>query len=138
MDILAESIAAMEADLMPEERAKADAPTKPAVATVAEVFDRLAADFDPARAEGTDLIVQFALTGDEGGTWVLTIRDRALSVDTASEERDDVTLTIRAAAADYLRVVNGDLSGVDAFTTQRLTIDGDLDQAAALGALGLM
>lgn len=138
VDILADSIAAMEADLLPAEQAKAAGPARPVAASVAEVFDRMVTTFDPARATGVDLVVQFALSGDDGGVWVVRIADGTLGVERVDALEADVNLTIRAEAADYLRVVNGELSGVDAFTTQRLSIDGDLNEAAALGSLGLM
>ena len=35
-------------------------------------------------------------------------------------------------------IVNGELSGPDAFTAARLVLDGDLNQAAGLATLGLM
>lgn len=143
VDILVESIAAMEAEMMPRERAFAPKPESERVASAAEFFDKMADKFDPARAEGVDIVVQFALTGDAGGTWVVTVRDGTIdvaAVDTATSgtETHGAEVTIRATAADYVKIANGDLSGADAFTTQRLAIDGDLGRAAALGQLGLM
>ena len=137
VDILAESIAAMEADILPRERARRGTPRE-AVASVADAFARIVSRFDPAKADGTDLTVQFALTGPGGGNWVVTIRDRVLNIDQPADEVGDATVTIRASAADYLQMVNGELSGGEAFSTQRLVVDGDLSQAARLAELGLM
>jgi 4-aminobutyrate--pyruvate transaminase len=134
--ILAESIAAMEADILVAERAKAAARARRRVDSVDALFAAMPERFDPERAEGVDVVVQYALTGDGGGTWVVTIRDGALTIDNV--ERSDAVVTIRAVADDYLRIVNGDLSGAEAFSTRKLTIDGDLVQAAKLAELGLM
>jgi adenosylmethionine-8-amino-7-oxononanoate aminotransferase len=138
VDILAESIAAMEADLLPAERNRHTKAPEDRVGSPEELFARMPAQFDPARAVGLDLVVQFALTGDGGGRWLVTIRDGTLSVEAIAAERPDATVTIRASADDYLRIANGDLGGADAFSTQRLTVDGDLAQAAALSSIGLM
>jgi adenosylmethionine-8-amino-7-oxononanoate aminotransferase/putative sterol carrier protein len=138
VEILAESIAAMEAEMLPAERARAEARAARRASSAAEVFEAMAARFDPAKAAGTDLVVQFVLDGEGGGIWVLTVRDGALGIEAVAAERDDVQATIRAGAADYVRIANGELSGADAFSTQRLRVEGDLTAAAQLAALGLM
>jgi adenosylmethionine-8-amino-7-oxononanoate aminotransferase/putative sterol carrier protein len=138
VDILAESIAAMEADLLPAERARAVKQAAKRVASLEELFAAMPARLDPAEAAGVDLVVQFALGGDGGGTWLVTVRDSALSVEQLDAERADAPVTIRADAADYLKIANGELSGAEAFSAQRLTVDGDLGRAAELATLGLM
>jgi adenosylmethionine-8-amino-7-oxononanoate aminotransferase/putative sterol carrier protein len=138
VDILAESIAAMEADMLPAERARAESRAAHRVATAAEVFDAMAARFDPAKAAGVDLCVQFVLGGEGGGVWLVTVRGGDLSVERCDGERPGAAATIRADAADYVRIANGELSGADAFSTQRLTVDGDLSAAATLASLGLL
>lgn len=128
----------MEADILTAERAKAAARAQRRVDSVEALFAAIPERFDPARVDGVDLVVQFALTGDGGGTWVVTIRDGALTVDKANVERADAAVTMRAAADDYLRIANGEMPGAEAFSTQKLSVDGDLAQAAKLAELGLM
>ncbi len=135
--ILAESIAAMEADVLARERARAARLAARRVDSVEQLFAAMASRFDPAKAAGVELVVQYALTGEHGGTWILAVRDGALTIDTAPAERADATVTIRADAASYLQIANGDLSGAEAFNTRRLVIDGDLAQMAVLAELGL-
>jgi putrescine aminotransferase len=147
VEILAASIEAMESDVLAAERERATRLAGRHAGSVDEVFDAMAKRFDPAKAEGVDLVVQFVLDGDGGGggdggngggAWIVTIRDQALVVERAPTERPDASVTIRASAADYLRIANGELSGAEAFSTERLAIDGDLAQAAKLAELGLM
>jgi putative sterol carrier protein len=66
------------------------------------------------------------------------VTESVLEVERLEGEGGDARCTIRATAEDYLRIVNGELSGPDAFTAQKLALDGDLNQAAALATLGLM
>ena len=82
--------------------------------------------------------MQFALGGPGGGVWTVRVVERVLAVERLAAERDAARCTIRATAEDYLRIVNGELSGPDAFTGGQLVLDGDLNQAAALATLGLM
>jgi len=51
---------------------------------------------------------------------------------------DTVAATIRAEAADFVRIVNGELSGADAFISEKLAVDGDLNAAAQLMSLGIL
>lgn len=138
VEILAASIAAMEADVLGAEHARATRLAGRRAGSANEVFEAMAGRFDPAGAEGMDLVVQFVLGGEGGGVWIVTIRNQALAVEHASAERPGVSVTIRAAVRDYLLIANGELSGAEAFSTERLAVEGDLAQAAKLAELGLM
>src|SRR5262249_10929601 len=105
--------------------------------SIEDMFAKMRSRFDPVKAAGVDLVVQYALTGPSGGTWILAIRDGALSIDPAAAERTDVAATIRADATSYLQIANGELSGAEAFRTGRLVIDGDLARIVKLAELGL-
>ena len=50
----------------------------------------------------------------------------------------DAAATVCASAADFTKIVNGELSGADAFISQQLAVEGDLDAAASLMALGIL
>jgi adenosylmethionine-8-amino-7-oxononanoate aminotransferase/putative sterol carrier protein len=137
VEILAASIEAMERELMPRERAR-EARSGPAVASVREFFDlSLAERVDSDALAGDDLVVQFSLSGDGGGTWTLEITEGQLKVTPAAGDLEPGT-TIRCTAADFVRLVNGELSGAEAFSAQKLTVDGDLNAAARLMTLGIM
>lgn len=136
IDILAASIEAMEADLLPAEQTRTQS-LAVKHATPAEVFDAIRARFDPSAAHDVEVDVCFALAGPGGGWWHLTIAGGVLRLEVCDEE-PAAAATIRAAASDYVAIANGDLSGAEAFSTQQLTVDGDLGQAASLAQLGLM
>ncbi len=136
VDVLAASIEAMEADLMPGERARSQR-VGPRHASATAIFDGMPDRFDPATAEGVALDVCFALSGEGGGFWSVRVADAVLDV-ARHDEEPSASATIRASAADYVRIINGELSGAEAFTTQQLVVDGDLGQAATLAQLGLM
>lgn len=139
VEILADSIEAMERELMPAERTRTAAAAADPVDSARDFFERVL----PKRLESTDTkdldpTVQFALTGDDGGTWLLTVGHGSSTVDELDAESADATITLRSSAADYLRIANAELSVVDAFSAQRMAIEGDMGKAAALATLGLM
>jgi adenosylmethionine-8-amino-7-oxononanoate aminotransferase len=138
VSILVESVTEMERRLLPGERARARRFAH-RYGSAQEVFDRMAGRFDPEVAGDADLVVAFDLDGDDGGVWTVTIRDGALTLTGPADGPDgEPAVTIRAAAADYVRIANGDLDGAEAFSTQRLAVDGDLTAAVLLSQLGLM
>lgn len=135
--ILAESIEAMEADILARERSR---PVRPAVhvESAAEFFgDVLPSRVGDAGDKGIEVSVAFALAGEGGGTWVLMASAQGVEI----EERDPgdtVAATIRAQADDFVKIVNGELSGADAFISEKLAVDGDLNAAAQLMSLGIL
>jgi putative sterol carrier protein len=138
VEILAESIEAMEAAVMPAERARADRPTV-RVDGPAHFFDEvLPAKVDPGAAVGLDLAVQFVLAGEGGGTWLLEVHDGSVKTSALDEPTAEADATVRASAEDFTKIVNGELAGADAFISQQLAVDGDLDAAASLMVLGVL
>ncbi len=138
VEILADSIEAMEAAVMPGERARADRPVLHAEGP-AQFFDEvLPAKVDPTAAVGLDLDVQFVLSGEGGGTWILEVHDGSVNTRSLDEPISDAAATIRASAEDFTKIVNGKLAGADAFISQQLAVDGDLDAAASLMVLGVL
>ncbi len=136
VEILAESIAAMEAELLPGERARTERRGK-RLASADAVFASIQERFEPQRAAGIDLDVGFVLSGEGGGNWLLGIHDGNLTVERLDDE-PVAAVTIRSSADDYVRIANGELNGAEAFSTKRLAVDGDLALAATLAELGLM
>ncbi len=138
VEVLADAIEAMEAEVMPRERARASAPALH-VADASEFFDEaLPTRVDHDAATDLDLVVQFVLEGEGGGVWLLEARDGKVTVTRRGEPSGEAAATIRATASDFTKIVNGELSGADAFISQQLAVDGDLDAAAGLMALGIL
>ncbi len=96
VEILGESIEAMEAAVMPGERARASRPAVH-VADAAEFFGEvLPANVDRRAATGIDLVVQFVLAGDGGGIWLLEVHDGEVTITARAEPSTDAAATVRA------------------------------------------
>ena len=100
---------------------------------VEELFDQMAGRFDPDAWGGSDAVLEFNITGDGGGTWTANIADGQLSVSEGGA--DDPTMSLTCTAEDFVKIANGELSGVNAFMMGKLKIDGDMSMAMKLQQL---
>ena len=99
----------------------------PRVTSAQELFDHLPEAFVPEEAHGVNAVVQFELTGAGGGDWHAQIADGQVNVRPGRAENPAVTLT--AAAADYLAIINGDQTALGAFMAGKIKIAGDASLA---------
>lgn len=97
----------------------------PRVTSAKDIFDNMPSVFVPEAAKGMNAVVQFELTGAGGGDWNATIKDGTLAV--AQGRAASPTVTLTASAADYLAIVNGDLSAMKAYMGGRVKVKGDLN-----------
>ena len=92
--------------------------------TVATVFDGLPQAFQADKAVGVEVVFQFRISGPGGGDWFAAIKDGACTVNRGSHEKP--TTTIKMADGDFLNLMSGKLPALQAFTSGKLKIEGDL------------
>jgi putative sterol carrier protein len=98
--------------------------------TVQELMDRMPKAFMPEKAEGVDTVIQYHLTGEEGGNWIITIKDGKCTVEPG--EADNPKMTLTADAQDYKDVITGKTNAMQAFMQGKLKLAGDLNMAMKL------
>jgi putative sterol carrier protein len=86
--------------------------------------------FMPDRAAGVDAVIQYHLTGDEGGDWIITIKDGACKVAEGVAENPKMTLT--ADGREFADILLGKMDGMAAFMQGKLLLKGDLNLAMKL------
>jgi putative sterol carrier protein len=86
--------------------------------------------FRPEAAEGVDAVIQYHLTGEEGGDWIITIREGKCTV--APGNADAPKMTMTADAQDFKDVLLGRANGMQYFMQGRLKLAGDLNLAMKL------
>jgi putative sterol carrier protein len=102
-----------------EEEATAGAP-----ATVQAVFDAMPGAFQPQAAAGVDVVFQFTISGPGGGDWYAAIKDGECAVQPGLHEKP--TTTLRMSDDDFLKYVGGQLPAMQAYSSGKLKIEGDL------------
>ena len=92
--------------------------------TAAKIFAEMPNAFQADAAGGVDVVFQYDIKGDGGGSWNVTIVDATCTV--AEGKHDAPTTTIKMGTADFLDLISGKLNAMKAFTTGKLKIGGDV------------
>jgi len=98
--------------------------------TVKEMVFNHEKAFQPDVAEGVDAVIQYKLTGEEAGDYIITIKDGKCTVTEGVAENP--TMTLNADARDLGDVLLGKANGMQYFMKGRLQLSGDLNLAMKL------
>lgn len=86
--------------------------------------------FKPEVAEGVDAVIQYRLTGEEAGDYIITIKEGKCTV--AEGIAESPTMTMSADAKDFGDVLLGKANGMQYFMQGKLKLSGDLNLAMKL------
>lgn len=98
--------------------------------TIEELMNRMPKAFLPDKAGDVAAVIQYHLTGEEAGDWVVTIGDGKCEVERGTTE--NVTMTLRADSQDYKDIILGKLDPMTAFMQQKVKLTGNLNMALGL------
>jgi putative sterol carrier protein len=98
--------------------------------TVKELIFNHEKAFMPDKAAGLDAVIQYHLTGDEGGDYIITIKDDKCSV--AEGTAEDPVMTLTADGRYFGDVLLGKVDGMKGFMEGKLQLAGDLNLAMKL------
>ena len=106
------------------------------VKTPKDFFEKILPErFNPEKAEGVDVIVNINISGDNGGKWIIIIKNQLLEIKKGIHNCPTLSLTIKEK--DYLDIINGKLSGEKAFFSGKLKLKGNITQALRLKDAGI-
>ncbi len=86
--------------------------------------------FLPEVAGDLDAVIQYCLTGEEAGDYIITIKDGQCKVAEGLAHNPTVTLT--ADGRDFADVLMGRANGMQYFMTGKIKLAGDLNMAMKL------
>jgi putative sterol carrier protein len=95
--------------------------------TIPELMDSIPRYFVSEKASGIDAVIQFHLTGNQGGDWIVTIQNKSCQVNKGVAEEPNLTLT--AEAQDCLDILSGKLDGLRAYMAGKLKVKGNMGLA---------
>ena len=98
--------------------------------TVRELVFNHEKAFRPEKAAGTEAVIQYHLTGEEGGDYIITLKDDACHVEEGVA--DDPTMTLTADGRYFSNVLLGKEDGMKGFMKGKLQLAGDLNLAMKL------
>ncbi len=108
----------------PETAAPAGDGAAVAAPTVAGIFANMQRSFRADKAAGVNVVFQFHITGEGGGDWQAEIKDGACRIEAGKHTAPTTTITM--AAGDFLEMMGGKLSAMQAYTAGKIKIGGDL------------
>jgi len=90
-----------------------------------QVFDGMAAAFNPAKAGGQSATVEFDIDTPQGvERYALEVADGTCTVHHGGAESPRTT--IKARLVDFLKLITNNLNPMQAFMTGKLKVEGDL------------
>ncbi|UCB50081.1 MAG: SDR family NAD(P)-dependent oxidoreductase [Deltaproteobacteria bacterium] len=92
--------------------------------TVKTIFDRLPEAFQADKAAGVDVVFQFKISGPDGGDWYARVKDGTCEVNEGVHESP--TTTIIMSDSDFVGLIEGTVNAMQAYTSGKLKIEGDL------------
>ncbi len=100
---------------------------------VQAVFENMANNFNAEAAAGVDVVFQYDISGEGGGDWHCVVKDGTCRIEAGLH--DSPTTTLKMAAGDFLDLMSGKLPAMQAYTSGKLKIGGDLMKSQLLEKL---
>ncbi len=94
------------------------------ISSPAAVFDAMPKAFNADAAKGVDVIFQYHISGDGGGDWNCVIKDGSCNISAGIHGKPICTLKI--SDTDFVDMINGVLPAMQAYTSGKLKIEGDI------------
>jgi NAD(P)-dependent dehydrogenase (short-subunit alcohol dehydrogenase family)/acyl dehydratase/putative sterol carrier protein len=103
------------------------------ITSVSDVFDAMPDSFVADAAAGVEVVFQYNITGKGGGDWFCDIKDGACTIESGFHEKP--TCTLKMESGDFLDLMNGKLPAMQAYTSGKLKIEGDIMKSQLLEKL---
>ena len=103
------------------------------LSSVKTVFENMPKVFNADAASGMDVTFQFSLSGEGGSDWYAEVKGGTCKVQAGIYSNP--TSTIKMDAADFLDMIGGTLSAMQAFMSGKLKVEGDIMKAQLIGKL---
>ena len=94
------------------------------LASAAEIFAAMPDAFNPDAAKGVDVVFQYHISGPDGGDWSCTVKDATCTIHQGTHEKP--TCTLKIGASDFVDMIGGALPAMQAYTSGKLKIEGDV------------
>ena len=95
-----------------------------ALASVPAIFEAMPDAFVPEAAGGVNVVFQYNISGKGGGDWYCAITDSTCTVESGTHDKP--TCTLKIADTDFIDMMNGRLVPMQAYTSGKLKIEGDI------------
>lgn len=94
------------------------------MADTASIYSAMISRFKPEKAQGVDAVIQFDLSGENGGQFWVKVVDGTVTAGSGTSENPKIT--IRSTLDTWMDVANGKTNVVNAFMMGKLKVQGDM------------
>jgi len=91
---------------------------------IKSIFPEMVERLIPEKAEGVNVVIQFDLSGDNGGQYWVKIEDG--NAESGEGTADNPSMTLNASADDWYAVSTGQMNAMQAFMSGKIKIQGDM------------
>ncbi|RPH47958.1 MAG: SDR family NAD(P)-dependent oxidoreductase [Desulfobacteraceae bacterium] len=120
--------------IAPPDTGKKDAgEQKGAGPDVKGIFGKMTEAFNASAAKDVDAVFQYVISGSGGGNWYVTVKDSKCTVTEGMAEKP--TCTLKISDGDFVELITGKLNPMQAFTSGKLKIEGDIMKSQLIGKL---
>jgi NAD(P)-dependent dehydrogenase (short-subunit alcohol dehydrogenase family)/acyl dehydratase/putative sterol carrier protein len=92
--------------------------------SVQGIFEQMPQAFQADKAVGVEVVFQYRISGPKGGDWYTLIKDQTCQVFPGLH--NSPTTIIKMADEDFLALMEGKLKAMQAYTSGKLKIEGDI------------
>lgn len=103
---------------------------------IAQIFAEMSDRFVPEKAQGVDAVIQFDLSGDEGGLYWIKINDGECT--TGEGEVENPRMTLKTSAETWYSISKGEVNVMKAFMGGKLKVKGDMNLGMKLQSMFAM
>jgi putative sterol carrier protein len=100
------------------------------VNTPQEIFDAMVEQFQPDKAKNINAVIQYNLSGENGGEWYASIADGTCTV--AKGTSEEPSLTINMADEDFVAMSSGNVNPIQLFMSGKVKVQGNLMMAQSM------
>ncbi len=100
--------------------------------TPQDVFAQMPEHFLPDKAKGVNVVIQFDLSGENGGQWYLTVADGTCRIDKGRADAPAVTISM--ADSDYVAMSTGAANAIQLFMSGKIKLEGNMMLAQSMQA----
>lgn len=93
----------------------------------------MAERLDPDAARGLRAVIQFILSGEDGGSYAVVIADQQCTIEEGSRADADAVMTM--SAQTYVDLALGHITGSQGFYSRKIKFSGNLNLVMRIHAL---